>query len=152
MDTQTLSGLLFGFDIAFGVRPRSRTNDFDFPPRIVPIEVGTAIKEIPGWESAYHIIAYETVCEVWPLSQWRDSVSRRDTFKNLAHHDIKKRSLHYSLSDAIQKRIPIRDVNTIATITAAIEEDKLTPELLKIFNLVDVVEEYKKQKATLNNL
>ena len=149
MDTQTLSGLLFGFDIAFGVRPRSRTNDYDFPPRIVPTEVADAIKEIPGWESAYHIVVYDNLCEVWPLAQWRDSVSRRETFKNLAQKDIQRRSLHYSLSDAIQRRIPIRDVNTIATITAAIEEDKLSPDMLKLFNLVDVVEEYKKQKGNL---
>ena len=149
MDTQTLSGLLFGFDIAFGIRPRSRTNDYDFPPRIVPTEVAEAIKEMDGWDKAYHIIAYDNVCEVWPLAQWRDSVSRRETFKNLAQKDIQKRSLHYSLSDAVQRRIPIRDVNTIANITAAIEEDKLSQELLKLFNLVDIVEEYKKQKKDL---
>lgn len=146
MDLATLHGLLFGFDQYFGHRAVSRTNPYDFPPRILPLEVGIALKEIENISSILHIIEYKDRCEVWPLDQWRKSTSFQESLRGVASKALEERDRHYSLQETLFKRFGLRDINTIETISTAIEGGIIHPEhpLAVAFGIADIIREYTK--------
>lgn len=147
MDLPTLSGLLFGFEQFFAERPRSQTNEMDFRPRIIPLDLATAIQALPDAKEVYHIILYSDRAEVWLRQQWLTSCSYHASLRGTAADYFKSRALHFSLYDSVKQRMGISDPNVLATVVAAIETDQLSPQLVDIFKLGDVISQYKQHKT-----
>jgi hypothetical protein len=144
MDIQTLSELLYGSELSFGERPRSRTNEHDFPPRIFSLKTGNFLADLDKDHQHFHIVFYADRCEVWPVAEWKNSISIRGTYIGVALKDLEERNKHYSLFDAVKKRLGIRDLNTIASVTAGIEEGKITEthQIAQLFRLTDIIKAY----------
>lgn len=146
MDLNTLFELLYGSELSFGERPRSRLNDHDFPPRIISLKTANFLRDLDKESLVFHVIFYEDRAEVWPIAEWKNSVSIRSTYKGVALKDLEERNKHHSLYDAVKMRLGIRDLNVIASVVAGIEEGKITAthQIAVLFRLVDIIKAYEK--------
>lgn len=143
MDLDILTGLLFGFPEFFGVRSKTRTNDFDFPPRLIPLKVGEMIKELDT-VGRFHVITLDTHAEVWPKSQWLDSVSMRTATRQSAREHLLLRDKELTMEAELKRRLALTDQSLLATLMAAIREKSLNQQLIDALKLQDIVDKYHK--------
>lgn len=74
-----LYSLLYSYDQFFGSRPvHLSTHDRPFfPIRIVPIEIGTLLRDTDPAEKYFHVEFTPSQAEVWNSKAWADSITRR---------------------------------------------------------------------------
>lgn len=74
-----LYSLLYSFDQFFGERP-IHLSDHDrpiFPIRIVPLHIGTLLRDTDKEEKYFHVEFTPHQAEVWNAKAWMDSITRR---------------------------------------------------------------------------
>lgn len=143
MDTDVLSGLLFGFPDFFGVRPATQTNEHDFKPRLVPLKVAEFIKELDT-TNKFHIIILESHAEVWVKSQWLDSISFRNTLRPSVQESYRQANKELVLRESIKRRLALTDPSLLATFVEAVKTNSLNEQLVQAFKLQDIIAEYHK--------
>ena len=74
-----LHSLLYSYDQFFGCRPvHLSTHDRPFfPIRIVPLEIGTLLRDTDPQEKYFHVEFTPSQAEVWNAKAWQDSITRR---------------------------------------------------------------------------
>ena len=74
-----LHSLIFSYDQFWGNRPK-HLSDHDrpiFPIHIVPVEIGTLLRDTDPNEKYFHVEFTPSQAEVWNAKAWVDSITRR---------------------------------------------------------------------------